>query len=180
MNILYLHGFGSRFSPSSTKVQTLRELGPVYGVDLDYTRPFSELYLIVVQAMRDYDIDVLVGTSMGGWAAAKIGTDTGTSFVAINPARNPGVALRKYLGTHLDHSGREYTLTEDALTDYTEFPLVKNARGIVLLDEGDEVINSSLTQSITREVYPTFMFSGGNHRFEHMAESLSAIKLLVR
>jgi len=177
MNILYIHGFGSRFDPASEKVQILGELGTVYGVDLDYSQPFSELYAIVEQAILDNEIDLLVGTSMGGWTVAEIGTDCAIPFVAINPARNPRVALRRYLGTHTDYTGREYTLTEDVLTDYSPFPLIEGARGIVLLDSGDEVIDSSLTHRTVRDAYPTFVFEGGNHRFEHMAESLHLIRI---
>lgn len=176
MKILYIHGFGSKFDPESPKIKSLEKLGTVHGVDLDYTQGYLPCIQEVMRVVYSQKIDLIVGTSMGGYMANMAGVGTGIKFVSINPARDPAVALRKYLGTHVDHYGREFTLEESKLEDYGPFVLDSNAHGLVLLDEADEVINSHLTQRLTQDVYPTHMFPGGSHRFEHMEEALLLIK----
>jgi predicted esterase YcpF (UPF0227 family) len=176
VNILYVHGFGSKFDFDSEKVQTLQELGNVYGVNIDYTQPLSKTLAVCKHAINEYEIDLIVGTSMGGYTATMLGQMTNIPFVSINPARNPPVMLRKYLGTNVDHYGREYTMTEETLETYTEFPDQVSVNGLVLLDEDDELIDSGLTMRLLRNNYRVFMFPGGNHRFAHMKDALPMIE----
>lgn len=124
--------------------------------------------------MSRNNIDLVVGTSMGGYMAALVSGFT--PFAAINPATNPREQLRKYLGTGIDHTGREYTMTEKVLEEMPDFRV--SGDGIIFLDEGDEVIDSAITKSIMSRYYPVIMFEGGNHRFEHMDEAIGYMNSL--
>lgn len=179
MNILYVHGFGSQFDPESRKSLALGNLGEVFGINLDYTQPFRQILEQCKEEILAQDIDLVVGTSMGGYTVCVLGVELGIPFVAINPARNPSVALRKYLGPGVDHNGREFTLEQEVLDEYEPLPLQPQVKGLVLLDQDDEVINANLTLRMTENVYPTYMFPGGSHRFDHMTESLGYIKTLM-
>lgn len=174
MNILYIHGFGSRFDPKSEKVQSLGALGCVYGIDLDYTQPLEKNLIRCTAMVYQMNIDLLVGTSMGGYIVNQVSRETGIPFVALNPCVNPRTMLRKYLGTNTDRYGLEYTLSEQVLDQMPDFDLA--CQGIVLLDINDEVIPVQGTVKALSNYYPVMMFAGGSHRFEHMTESLPLIR----
>lgn len=174
MNILYIHGFGSRFDPSSEKVLTLSQLGPVAGVDLDWSAPAQQNIDDISFAIAHESVDLLVGTSMGGWGAATVGALYGIPFVAINPAVSPQDVLRRRLGDGVDYDGQPYTLTEETLSTYKA--LSGEGYGLILLDEGDEVIPAYHTVAALIEYHDINMFAGGSHRFEHMQDALPMIK----
>jgi len=72
LNILYLHGFGSSFDPHKAKVAKLTELGTVTGPDIDYTKTYSDIKEVIENFISNIpkSIDLIVGTSMGGWLAS--------------------------------------------------------------------------------------------------------------
>lgn len=173
MNILYVHGFGSKFDPDSEKVNALKQLGVVHGIELDYTQGAITVLEQTKHAVLEQEIDLLVGTSMGGWCVSEVGSVSRIPFVAINPCIYPRKMLQKYIGENIDHYGRGYVFTEETCASFTNFALDGN--GLILLDSGDEVINANETAKALSGVYRTHMFMGGNHRFAHMQESLSVI-----
>lgn len=175
MNILYIHGFGSRFDRSSEKIATLSQLGPVAGVNLDWSAPAQQNIDDIAFAMKlNESIDLLVGTSMGGWGAATVGALYGIPFVAINPAVSPQDVLRQRIGEGNDYEGRPYTLTEETLSTYKA--LSGEGYGLILLDEGDEVIPARPTFYALKEYHDINMFEGGSHRFDHMQDALPIIR----
>jgi predicted esterase YcpF (UPF0227 family) len=180
MNILYVHGFGSRFDPNSEKIKVLGELGNVYGIEVDYTKGFQWIMGTLTRFVSMNKIDVVVGTSMGGFMANHVGLEKNIPFVSINPCVDPRNMLRKYLGAGIDHYGREFTLEEWVLDEFPEFVVDETLCGVVFLDEDDEVIDSYATQRLTRDHYTTVLFNGGSHRFEHMREALPIIRLVLR
>jgi len=192
MNILYIHGWGSSYDPDAPKVEALRKLGDVYGVNLDYTEGYDAVLAHAVGHVVMHDIKMVVGTSMGGFMASRVGKMMGIPYVACNPALRPSKQLKKYLGEGTTHDGEPYTFTKDALRSYPDFAGLgfrerfKNffsrdggINGLVLLDRGDEVINASDTLHEMSCINPVFIFEGGSHRFEHMEESVKYIKLLT-
>jgi predicted esterase YcpF (UPF0227 family) len=174
MNVYYCHGFASQFDPSSPKIELLRELGPVYGHDIDYTKPAEELAQLCFDEILGRDIDVIIGTSMGGWLASVVGSRAGIPFVAINPAIAPSQTLAKHIGRGMDYQGQEYELTSSAVNSYGS--LSRDGCGLILLDEGDDVIDWSETYAAYYERYTVISFPGGSHRFEHMKAALPLIE----
>lgn len=174
MKIMYVHGFGSSFDPTSDKIVTLSQLGEVVGMSYDYTANPHQIKMTLIEFALDNVVDLVVGTSLGGYFAAEVGMVVGVPVVMINPAVNPRETLRKYLGENVDHYGNSYTLTEDTLSGYS-FIAVSPVCGLVLLDEGDEVINAFDIATVLADHFHIVRFPGGSHRFEHMAESLDHI-----
>lgn len=174
MKIGYLHGFGSRFDPDSDKLKHLSVLTDtdILGIDLDYTKPINSLVDKITKAFEN--VDMVVGTSMGGYYAAKIGALLGVPFVAINPATNPKEGLKSYLGEGTTYYGEPFILKADVVDEYTE--IEKNGCGLILLDEADDVIDSFETMHLLNPYYEVCVFGGGNHRFEHMKEAIPVIK----
>lgn len=174
MNILYIHGFGSRFKPQSDKVKSLSSLGIVHGVDIDYTDSRS----VITQQLKDIiiqkDIELLVGTSMGGYFSAELGRSFGLPYVMINPVMNPSVSLDKYIGEGVDYYGRPYHLEESTVEEYDQM-MLENQHGLLLLDKGDELIDYRETERLLPDTQ-TLVFEGGSHRFDHINESLGTIQ----
>lgn len=173
INFFYCHGFGSSFDPTKSKVQTLGKLGPVRGCDIDYTQRADEVISHVIEQCDFVNVDVIVGTSMGGWLAAELGASLGIPFVAINPSVDPSQTLGKYIGEGMDFQGKPYTLTTATVASY--YPIAKNGCGLILLDEADEVIDAENTRQVLKDQYDVRVFEGGNHRFAHMEEALPLI-----
>jgi predicted esterase YcpF (UPF0227 family) len=175
MNILYLHGFGSKFDPTSNKIVQLKTITEnVFGVDIDWAKPPIDTISFIAQYIRENDIELIVGTSMGGWGAAVLGNMLGIPFVAINPAIEPNISLLKYVGESVDYYGNQYTLTKEIVEEYFLMPF--GGCGLILLDNGDEVIDPATTIHKYSKEYLIVIFEGGNHRFLHMEEALPYIK----
>lgn len=173
MNILYLHGFASSFDSTSAKVQALTKLGSVSGIDIDYCHRAEEVIEKVSRNLDLEKIDLIVGTSMGGWLSATLGARSHIPFVAINPAISPQITLARHVGEGIDYQGNAFTLTNEIVQSY--FPIDQSGRGIVLLDMGDDVINPVETKTLLQKVFPVHCFDGGSHRFEHMNEALDIV-----
>ncbi len=174
LNIYYLHGFASRFDASSQKLKTLARLGPVRGHDMDYTQSAEDVIEDCLDKLMQVNPDLIVGTSMGGWLAGILGAEVGIPFVAINPAVDPSQTLKAHIGNGRDHQGNAFELTSTVVASY--YPFTHYGRGLILLDEGDEVINCQNSYHALKDYYPVHFFPGGSHRFEHMEESLALIR----
>lgn len=88
----------------------------------------------------------------------------------------PSAIINKYIGSHLDYYGRPFTLTADTANGYPDF--LPSERGIVLLDMGDELIESEATLAAIGDHMVVHTFAGGSHRFSHMEEALPLIENL--
>lgn len=179
MNIMYIHGFGSKFTPTNDKVVSLGKLGTVMGPNIDYTDDPTTIYENLMDYASQNEIDLIVGTSMGGFFSHRVGVALGIPFAMINPAIQPWETLKRHVGEGITFLGEPYALAPETVREYDTLPKDEGGFGLVLLDEDDEVIDPVLTQFKLGHVYPTIVFAGGNHRFEHIEESLEHIKALV-
>lgn len=174
----YLHGFASRFDITSDKLKTLARLGPVYGHDIDYAQGSEGVIEDSLDKLMQVNPDLLVGTSMGGWLAGILGAETGIPFVAINPVTDPALTLKPWIGQGVDHQGLAYQLTAEVVSGY--YPFTHYGSGLVLLDQGDELLPWNDTARALGDYYPVYSFEGGSHRFEHMEEALKLIREHVK
>jgi len=172
MKIMYIHGFGSTFSKASEKIQALDTIGDVVGMSYDYTASADTNVALLCEFAKSNSVDVIVGTSLGGWYSAEVGSILGVPSVLINPCVDPFNKLLKYVGTHVDHYDIPYEMTVEAVTSY--HPMKIDGCSLVLLDEGDEVISHTDIDHLHHEFY-VHRFRGGSHRFDHMMESLEII-----
>ena len=173
MKIVYLHGFGSRYKADSPKVNELKNIGHVVGFKIDYCMNADLLIEHVCDQISKQGVDLIVGTSMGGWLASQVGTLLGIPFVALNPAIDPRESLLRHLGTSVDYCGNNINMTNDIVDSYDRFNT--GGCGLILLEEGDELFDFSVTESVLKVYYDVKIFKGGSHRFEDMKDTLELI-----
>lgn len=167
-SILYCHGFASNFDPDKPKIRALERIAPVRGVTVDYTlNPFDPFHAYL-DTLKGAESPLIVGTSLGGFFAAWIGSELKLPFVAINPAIRPFSSLRAYLGEGVTHFDEPFLLTEAVVDAYRDLTFRTDGPGRVVLDMGDEVINSRDTLNEVCDLLPVLTFPGGSHRFDHM------------
>jgi predicted esterase YcpF (UPF0227 family) len=144
--ILYLHGFNS--SPQSHKAQALARYMAERGLAAHYACP--ALPPLAADAVREIerlrpDRDTCyVGSSLGGYYATYLAEKHGGRAVLINPAIDPHVGLRAYLGEQKNlHTGEPYQLTEAHLAQWERLwvPRIAPSRYLLLVETGDEVLD---------------------------------------
>ena len=184
MVYVYLHGFNSAFNPEADKVRFLSSLGEVMGITYDTFASYDEIFSYITSQVPNDIIDevIFVGTSLGGFWAAQMGKHYGCPSVIINPCYDPSFMLTRYEGvkTKNYHSDEYNVLTHEVIDSYySEFVHGQDKTykylPLVLLDMGDEIINSKLT-ALVLNGFPMFQFDGGSHRFDHMEESIQHIR----
>lgn len=174
---MYLHGYGSAYKPGSEKVIALRNLGKVHGISLDYAVGAQACIDAVIEYAMSEDIDLLVGCSMGGWLSSHAASQLGLPFVALNPAIRPSESLLKYVGTVVNFSGKDCEITRNVVLEYPD--IATDGCGLILCQDGDEVIDPKITIKELEPYYKTELVAGGSHRFEHLERHLPAIENLV-
>jgi len=147
--IIYLHGFNS--SPRSGKAQQLKRYLDERGKAGEFVcpqlshRPDLAVAAVEAEISRQPEKKItLVGSSLGGFYATWLAEKHGLRAVLINPAVDPHVGLRAYLGPQQAfHGGESYELTEEHLQQWKEFFVtrVHPERYLLLVETGDEVLD---------------------------------------
>jgi predicted esterase YcpF (UPF0227 family) len=166
MNILYVHGYASGVKSSDPKYTALSNLGTVLAIAPDYDNGSSHVLSEVLEFSIKNDIDLIVGTSMGGWVAPHISNTLGIPFVALNPSIHPSINLKKYGGD---------TEIIDSYPDIS-----KSGFGLVSVEMGDEVIDPKYTIDYFSDVYNVIPFDGGSHRFSNLDNLIDKIKSMYK
>ena len=84
MRIAFFHGLES--SHISDKTEYLNDnFDYVYSPKMDYMIG-NELFIETLEYIKNNNFDLLVGSSMGGWTAYCLSTETGIPTVLFNPA----------------------------------------------------------------------------------------------
>lgn len=183
MNFVYMHGFNSAFDPTSEKIQELFKIGHVHGVTYNTFETYGKIYEeILPQVPEDADGLTFVGTSLGGYWAAVMARVFGCPSIIANPVVEPQVTLKKYVGKELFNyqTGEVKKLDAKVIESYPTEVAFSNSTDdwflpLVLLDMGDDVINSQKTRKLLSG-YPMICWEEGNHRFEHMKEAVNPIQ----
>jgi predicted esterase YcpF (UPF0227 family) len=146
--ILYLHGFNS--SPQSTKAQLLKRYLEERGRGREFTCPrlphWPSRAIVAVEeeiARLSRENLTLVGSSLGGFYATWLAERLALRAVLINPAIDPHLDLRAYLGPQQTYAGERYELTEQHLREWRALHLeeVRAERYLLLVETGDEVLD---------------------------------------
>jgi len=180
MIIAYLHGYNSYFKQNE-KVEALKMLGRVVGLDIDYNVGSD----VVIDKVCDWaikeDVDLVVGCSMGGWLASHVGSRLGVPAVMLNPAISPSSSLKKYIDVpegEVDYGGYPMRAIDRSVVE--AYPaLSKKAWGLVLLEKGDDIFNYKNSKSILSKYYKVIVSDGGSHRYEGLEDRLEDIEYLV-
>jgi len=176
--ILYLHGFAS--CGNSTKTNMLKDyFGEESVLAPDLPVDPAEAIDFIRRQIFDHDIDLIIGSSLGGFYATYFTEQYGIKTVLINPSTQPFITLAPYVGTnHFWCSGKAFEFTREHLNTLFEFAVgsLKNPkRYLVLLQKGDEVLD--YTKAVQKYEGAAFSVQeGGNHRFENLDEYLEIIE----
>jgi len=147
--IVYLHGFNS--SPQSAKAQYLKRTLDERGLGGEFVCPQLPHRPNLAVAAAEAEIArlprekiTLVGSSLGGFYATWLSEKHAVRAVLINPAIDPHIGLRAYLGhQQAFHGGESYELTEEHLREWQALFVarVHPERYLLLVETGDEVLD---------------------------------------
>ena len=177
--IVYLHGFNS--SPQSHKAEVLRRYMAERGLAHEYACPL--LPPLAREAIREIEKLRLrpgvcfVGSSLGGFYATYLAEKHALKAVLINPAIDPHVGLRAYLGPQKNlHSGESYQLTEAHLRDWEALhaPRITPSRYLLIVETGDEVLD--YRRAVGRYAgAEQVVIHGGDHSLQSFPQHLARI-----
>lgn len=176
--ILYLHGFAS--CGNSTKTQLLKKyFGEENVLAPDLPPSPHEAVSLARRVIIENDIDLIIGSSLGGFYATYLCETTGIKAVLINPSTQPYITLASYVGeNHYWCSGEAFEFSREdlnALFEYAVGTLNDASKYLLLLQAGDELLDYTKAQ----EKYAgakIIVEEGGNHRFENLDQYLKIIK----
>lgn len=83
MNILYLHGLDSSLNPEKRTI--LEKYGAVYAPQIDYRKDIDSIESLL-SFLKDKNINVVIGSSMGGFAGYYIAEALQRPALLFNPA----------------------------------------------------------------------------------------------
>lgn len=187
--LVYLHGFNS--GGTSGKAAWLRQhlpdiavLSPTYPAHIADEAPKS-VRQYIARMRRAHPDDkklLLVGSSLGGFWARYLAPDLGAGMVLINPSMHPETDLMDVVGPNKNEAtGEEYVLTVEQVKALARYQVPKcdpKVPTLVLLDEGDDVLDYRVAQAFYRGCGNVIVYPGGSHRFDHLAEALPEIRRL--
>jgi uncharacterized protein len=180
--IVYLHGFNS--SPQSAKAQYLKRYLEERGRGGELVCPrlphLPSLAVAAVEAeiarLRREDV-TLVGSSLGGFYATWLAEKHALRAALINPAIDPHVGLRAYLGPQQAfHGGESYQLTEEHLDEWRALFVneVHPERYLLLVETGDEVLDYRAAVRKYRGA-TQLVVQGGDHSLATFPEHIPLI-----
>lgn len=177
--IAYLHGFNS--SPQSHKAQVMARFMGERGLAAQYAcpvlPPLAADAIREIERLRPDQTTCYVGSSLGGYYATWLVEKHGGRAVLINPAIDPHLGLRAYLGEQKNlHTGEPYQLTESHLEEWRRLwvPRPTPARYLLLVETGDEVLDYRKAVERYRGAEQV-VIQGGDHSLQSFPRHLPRI-----
>jgi predicted esterase YcpF (UPF0227 family) len=180
--IVYLHGFNS--SPHSHKAQVLARYLQAHGLGAHYACP--QLPPLASEAVARAEALLggargrevcFVGSSLGGFYATHLAEKHDARAVLVNPAIEPHLGLRDYLGPQKNlHTGEPYELTQAHLDDWARLyrPTLTPSRYLLIVETGDEVLD--YRKAIRRYAGAShIVVAGGDHSLRSFRRHLQRI-----
>jgi uncharacterized protein len=180
--IVYLHGFNS--SPQSHKAKVMADFMAARGLAAEYACPALPTHageaIAAVEALmaaRPAARWCFVGSSLGGFYATYLAEKHDARAVLLNPAIEPHVGLRAYLGEQRNlHTGEPYQLTTAHIAAWRGLvvPRITPARYLLIVETGDEVLD--YRQAVERyRGAEQVVIQGGDHSLQSFPEHLPRI-----
>ena len=166
--IYYIHGFNSSIKKEKLALlsRTLRET--VQGLAYDSSLPLE----VNLKSLRDQasNATCFIGTSLGGYYAQILGTESSTQTILINPAIHPMETLLQCIGENSNYvSGRTYDLSSEVVDSYNQ-NLLFTTETLVIVSLGDEVIDNNRTVNELSNKCQLEVLEGGSHSFDQYDE----------
>lgn len=198
--IIYLHGFNSAsldlngtLLTSKDKLLVMQSFCTEKNVlfltpNVDY-RDFQGLIedrLFEWNQLLDQGYEVVfMGSSMGGFASEYLAIKTGGKAIMINPVISPSALLPQFIGvTENYETGQPYDWQESHCRQYLQYEQElrdsqTNILRTILLDMGDELLDSPQTVQIYQNKANLITYAGGSHGFEHMQQALPVVEQVL-
>jgi len=174
--ILYIHGFGS-CGEGNKSASLKRYFGEeqIFSPDLPPSPLLAISFLEVL--LREKDIDLLVGSSLGGYYATYLAERYRKRAVLLNPSTVPYRTLQPYIGIQRRFCDQEPFLFKARYLDdlYTLQTRPVKGEYLVLLQSEDEVLDYTKAQTFYGR-HRVIVEHGGNHRFENINDYLCMIE----
>ncbi len=173
--ILYIHGFKSCGRGNKSEVLR-RYFGDVYAPDLPYSPAKAMSFL--EKTIEEKDIDLLVGSSLGGFYATYLAQKFCIKAVLINPSVHPYETLKPFIGEQERFCDKEKFLWKaEYLQELLRFDTsnLRKRLFLVLLQTGDEVLDYRVALKKYANQRRIVEY-GGNHRFENIEDYLCMIE----
>ncbi len=129
---------------------------------------------------------MLMGSSLGGYYAQYLGVHPGviSKLVLINPALQPQITLQPYIGQQTNMvTGAAFIFSQQNYNELAQFEVSAEdiiAPTLVLLDEGDEIIDYRFAEELYKNSARVIVYPGGSHWFDHMDEAIPEIASFYR
>ena len=180
--IVYLHGFNS--SPQSHKAQLLARFMAERGLGAHYAcpalPPLAAGAVAAIEALMAPHAGAsscFVGSSLGGYYATYLAQKHDARAVLLNPAIEPHLGLRAYLGEQKNlHTGEPYQLTEAHLREWQALwvPRITPSRYLLIVETGDEVLDYH--RAVARyQGAEQVVIEGGDHSLQSFPQHLPRI-----
>ena len=174
--ILYLHGFGS--CGDSNKSRILREYfgeDQIFSPDLPYAPVDAISYIDGL--IKTKSIDMLIGSSLGGFYATYFAEKYTLPAVLLNPSVTPWQTLATHIGWQERFCDREIFEFKEVYLRQLEGLQQEPLKGkyLVLLQSDDEVLDYRVARFFYKK-HKVVVEYGGNHRFENIDCYISMIK----
>ncbi|KPJ95325.1 MAG: hypothetical protein AMJ55_04000 [Gammaproteobacteria bacterium SG8_15] len=186
--IVYLHGFSS--GAASQKANALQKaLAPTLVIVPEYPshRPHDSIAMLTEclrtqSTQSDRQKILLVGSSLGGYYAQYLAArlDFISGVILINPALQPQLTLKPYIGQQTNQVTRElFEFSQKDFLELAEFDVPVNKIStpmLVLLDEGDELIDYQYAAHHYNDIGRVIVYPGGSHWFDHVPDAIPEIR----
>ena len=180
--IIYLHGFNS--SPQSHKAQVLARFMAERGLGAHCAcpalSPLAAGAIAAIEALMARHAGAhfcFLGSSLGGYYATYLAEKHGAKAVLVNPAIDPHIGLRAYLGEQKNlHTGEPYPLTEAHLREWRSLwvPRITPSRYLLFVETGDEVLD--YRHAVARyQGAEQVVIEGGDHSLQSFPRHLPRI-----
>ncbi len=176
--ILYIHGFGSCGDSNKTRLLKVH-FGEDKVLAPDVPVAPEEAMAFLDKLIKEHDISMLIGSSLGGFYATALSNTFDINAVLINPSCHPYRTLAPYVGENrywcndetFEWKG-EYLMQLARIAETMQLP---GTELMVLLQTDDEVLDYKIAAEIYKE-YLVIIEEGGNHRFENLDDYLGRIE----
>jgi uncharacterized protein len=177
--IVYLHGFNS--SPQSHKAQILGRTMTERGLRAEFAcpslPPAPREAVRIIKELAGSASPCYIGSSLGGYYATYFVETLGGRAVLINPAIEPHIGLRAYLGPQTNlYTGEPYELAAEHLEQWRDLyvPRITPSRYLLLVETGDEVLD--YRHAVQRYAgAQQVVIPGGDHSLRSFPEQLPRI-----
>ncbi|BCD60554.1 MULTISPECIES: YqiA/YcfP family alpha/beta fold hydrolase [unclassified Nitratiruptor] len=173
--ILYIHGFKScGWGNKSRGLQSY--FGDVLAPDLPPS-PSKAIHNLE-KIIQSNEVDLLVGSSLGGYYATYLAQKYVIKAVLINPSTRPFETLKPYIGWQERFCDEDmFEWKEEYIKELFNYDTnnLKKHLFLVLLQTGDEVLDYRVALKKYANQRRIVEY-GGNHRFENIEDYLCMIK----